>query len=198
MGNTSRTVGNMTFKIFLISLCLLIKYIASNFEENNCEGLSLSECSITPDKILETGSESPAECQLKCSSNDMCVYWRHDGSSCHLLNSEYYLDCDVISGPITADVPGCLGGAYSTTCEAILQDTCEYSGEETVLEAAPGLISDVVECEVYCEGMQEYGFDVAAFAYNDRQQFCRVYNSGYMASCSGIGAPSTAPDLGSC
>merc|ERR1711892_766425 len=169
---------------FFLSYLVVVKGAHLVQEENPCEGLTLSECNISGRKIVATSSVGAAECQQACS----------------LLNSDYWLDCDIISGLLTADVPVCLGSVAvdPSSCNSIIQETCEYSGEDPLLEAAPGIINDVVSCEVYCEGMQEFGLDVQAFAYNERDHFCKVYNSGYSAACTGVGAPDGAPAIETC
>jgi len=67
-----------------------------------------------------------------------------------------------------------------------------------VLEAGPHQISDVLECEEYCQNLADFGFDVEYFVFDAPEEICGVYTSDYSSNCVGIGGPATAPSLGEC
>merc|ERR1719348_1969030 len=165
--------------------------------KNPCEGVTVGDCTIDAEIVIGSNPFPAALCQKQCALNDLCTYWRHDGTTCYYLNSDYHQDCATFSGPVEADVLGCLA-VDQTSCNSIIRENCNYTGEVPELEAGPHQISDVFECQEYCQNLIDFEFDVAAFDFDAPAEECRVYDSSYAASCAGIGAPATAPDLDVC
>merc|ERR1711937_52219 len=164
---------------------------------NPCEGITVGACNIDAEIIVGSNPFPAALCQKQCALNDLCTYWRHDGTTCYYLNSDYHQDCATFSGPVSADVLGCLAVDQST-CYSIIEENCKYSGEDPTLEPGAHQISDVFECQEYCQNLIDFGFDVFAFDFDAPLEECRVYTSQYAANCTGIGAPATAPNLADC
>jgi len=166
-------------------------------EANPCQDVTLSDCNVEADIIVGSNPFPAALCQVQCELNDQCTYWRHDGTTCYYLNSDYHQDCATVSGPVSADVTGCLAVDQST-CSSIIKEDCTYSGEDATLEAGPHQISDVFECQEYCQNLVDFGFDVAYFDFDAPAEECKVFDSTYTAICTGIGAPASAPKLSDC
>merc|ERR1711937_56088 len=164
---------------------------------NPCEGVTVGACNIDAEIIVGSNPFPAALCQKQCALNDLCTYWRHDGTTCYYLNSDYHQDCATFSGPVSADVLGCLA-VDQTSCGSIIQENCVYTGEDSTLEPGAHQISDVFECQEYCQNLIDFGFDVFAFDFDAPLEECRVYTSEYSAECTGIGAPATAPNLDVC
>ena len=133
---------------------------------NPCEGITLSDCVIDAEIIVGSNPFPPSLCQKQCELIDTCTYWRHDGTTCYYLNSDYHQDCATFSGPVDADILSCLQVDQST-CGAIIEEECVYEGRDgkstqcraifyilaisVTLEVGPHQISDVLECEEYCQ-----------------------------------------------
>merc|ERR1719187_1479002 len=98
-----------------------------------CQDVTLGDCVMRPGTIVETNSHEPSLCQALCGLIDDCTFWRHDGTTCYYLHTNYHFDCDTIGGSIDSDIDGCLSVDYST-CEAILEDSCVYQGRQVEFE----------------------------------------------------------------
>ena len=96
---------------------------------NPCEGITLSDCVIDAEIIVGSNPFPPSLCQKQCELIDTCTYWRHDGTTCYYLNSDYHQDCATFSGPVDADILSCLQVDQST-CGAIIEEECVYEGRD--------------------------------------------------------------------
>merc|ERR1711951_215935 len=195
------TLTSSGIMIFLLSFLLRVSAQASTPGStpapNPCEEITVSDCVIDDAIIVGSNPFPAALCQKQCALNDLCTYWRHDGKTCYHLNSDSHQDCATFSGPVSADVMACLN-VDQTTCWAIIEEECTYTGEDTSLEAGPHQISDVYECQEYCQNLIDFGFDVYAFDFDAPEEECKVFDSTYTSSCLGIGAPATVPNLADC
>ena len=51
---------------------------------------------------------------------------------------------------------------------------------------------------LYLQNLIDFGFNVVAFDFDAPLEECRVFDDTYAATCAGIGAPATAPELAVC
>jgi len=171
--------------------------------ENPCQGMTVADCRIGEDNIVEQLPFDAVDCERSCEMSDNCYFWRfyQDNSmpleppQCLHLGTNYHKDCASFAGPIEGDIESCLN-TDQNTCSAYISEECQYDGERLGhLELLPGEISSIEECQAWGNMVHKYG--AAFFFYDGVTEECQMFAS-MQSSCSAIGGPETAPPLEQC
>ena len=128
---------------------LLFPLIAvAALSENPCRGMTVANCEISEDNIINRYNFNAAICESQCKRSDHCQFWRvYQNDSMELpecihLRTNYHQvrciwgqckitliqDCITFAGPIDGDINSCLDTDL-TTCSAYIEEECQYTGE---------------------------------------------------------------------
>jgi hypothetical protein len=114
--------------------------------------MTVGDCAIKTSDIVHVYSMAPEECRSTCGLLDTCRFWRSclDAETgryeCILLKSNHHMvtvpaghsltahalpcqDCLSFAGPTDGSIPDCLA-VDLTTCDAYIEETCTYRGDE--------------------------------------------------------------------
>ena len=112
-----------------------------------CQGMTVADCKIGEDNIVEQLPYNAAECEMSCKMSDNCHFWRvyqddgMDRPECLHLSTNYHKvrragwkgtpvqDCASFAGPIDGDIESCLN-TDQNTCSAYIEEECQYNGGE--------------------------------------------------------------------
>ena len=72
-------------------------------EEPACKDVTLGDCTINPDFIIQEVSGIPLEaCQEACEIYANCEIFRFDGTNCMLLSYDYRQECRNSAAPVVS------------------------------------------------------------------------------------------------
>jgi len=144
---------------FIVFAALAFSQFFSCYAENDCEGVTVGECLIPPEDVIQTIPNLFTEvqdCQFYCNALTNCELFRFDGQNCTLMTKDYRKDCQVLAGPYDKQIDKCFEIDNKFVCDLFLQEDCEYQGD-VLLEPPVGTIADPKECEELCDQFEAIG-----------------------------------------
>jgi len=131
----------------------------SCYAENDCEGVTVGECLIPPEDVIQTvkiPDFTVQDCQFYCNALTNCELFRFDGENCTVMTKDYRKDCQVLAGPFDKQIDQCFEIDNKFVCDLFLQEDCGYTGT-VLLEPPVGTIADPKECEELCDQFEALG-----------------------------------------
>merc|ERR1712106_61111 len=195
MGIVIVTVNMNTF----VRLFFWLLTLQQSAGQNPCQDMTVGDCTLDDNLILESHPYPAAICHDQCGPNDLCSFWRYDEpkNECLFLKTNYHQDCKSFAGPIEGSIEDCLAVDQST-CDAILNEDCTFAEDTRMpeLEQGPGSISSITECQELARALEVLGVDFFYFLIETEE--CRLFGSVPEYSCTATGGSPDAPPIDEC
>ena len=165
-------------------------------DEGTCGDFTVNECSISEDDLILESDGIPLDlCQLTCDTFTNCVLFRftHTNETCQLINKDFRQNCQVVGGDRSGDLGACLNSDLNG-CNAFIEESCVYGGEDLAFSPPDGELSNPYECENLCKAYEALGCNYWVYSVSDLS--CRLITSGEK-KCEVISGPQ-APSLDEC
>jgi len=122
--------------------------------KNQCEGVTFGECSLSNSIILfgPYKVNTIQQCYDDCKGSKDCRFYRYERQTknCTHLSNQYANLCNIMAGPMDKIATECLFLDNDQTCDAEVEEDCEYDGE-VLLPFRPGAIAEPDECQKRCK-----------------------------------------------
>jgi len=195
MGTVLTNAGMAMLALLLFTLAVV------TLGEDPCKGMTVADCEISEDNIVNRYNFNAAICESQCKRSDHCHFWRvYQNESMQLpeclhLSTNYHQDCTTFAGPVDGDIDACLDTDLST-CSAYIGEECQYVGERLEgLEPPAGDVSSISDCQEWGKEVQSLGAEF--FYFSGVTEECQMFAS-IQSSCSATGGPAAAPPLEEC
>jgi len=184
----------------LFLVLVMFSFCRCKAEENPCQDMTLADCRLGEDNIINKYPFGAQVCRSLCQKSDICSFWRvlntENGPECLLLRTDYHQDCKTFSGPTLGSIQDCMSVDLAT-CWAYIWEECTYTGDRlSEFEPLPHDVSSVGECQEWAEILPP-SVNATYFAYLSQNEECRIYSS-LEASCLAVGGPESAPPIDQC
>merc|ERR1719195_953060 len=137
---------------------VFLSLVSLSSGKNPCKDITIGDCPILDDSVVGKHPYGRDVCHLLCTKDDACLFWRHDRTSegtkdeCIFFSTDYHQDCETVAGPANAHIDQCQNNVNMTSCDAVLLEDCDYSGERlNALEFEPGHTSSIDECQLVAQ-----------------------------------------------
>jgi len=190
-----------TPRMAMLTVLLFTLKTVVALSENPCRGMTVANCEISEDNIINRYNFNAAICESQCKRSDHCQFWRvYQNESMELLEcihlrTNYHQDCITFAGPIDGNINSCLDTDL-TTCSAYIEEECQYTGERLYgLEPPPEDVSSIHDCQEWAKEVESLGAE--NFYFSGVTEECQIF-ADMQSSCYAIGGPATAPPLEEC
>jgi len=148
---------NITSTLIFFAVLAFSPFL-SCYAENDCEGVTVGECLIPPEDVIQTVNifTEVQDCQFYCNALTNCELFRFDGQNCTVMTKDYRKDCQVVAGPFDKQIDKCFEIDNKYVCDLFLPEDCGYTGN-ILLEPPVGTIADPKECEELCDQFEAIG-----------------------------------------
>merc|ERR1711862_66842 len=108
MGTLGRNTMNKTSTLIVLALVAFSQFFGCH-AENDCEGVTVGECLIPPEDVIQTVNifTEVQDCQFYCNALTNCELFRFDGQNCTIMTKDYRKDCQVVAGPFDKLINEC-------------------------------------------------------------------------------------------
>jgi len=178
-------------KALIVFAVLAFSQFFSCHAENDCEGVTVGECSPDEADFILTVDifTDVRDCQFYCGALTNCELFRFDGQNCTLLTKDYRKDCQVVAGPFDKQIDQCFQIDNKYVCDLFLQEDCGYTGG-VLLEPPVGTIADPKECEQLCDQFEGLGCKYWVFSNTAKLCSLRISESRDCKTWAGPRSPS--------
>ena len=82
-------------KVFTLTTLILLPWAITAQEEDLCTGMTLSQCTIAEDNIVDRYPFPATICEVQCKKSDNCGFWRvyqnssMEGPECIHFGTDY-------------------------------------------------------------------------------------------------------------
>jgi len=163
---------NKTSTLIVLTLVAFSQFLGCH-AENDCEGVTVGECLIPPEDVIQTVDifTEVEDCQFYCNALTNCELFRFDGQNCTIMTKDYRKDCQIVAGPFDKLISKCFEIDDKQVCDLFIQEDCGYTGE-VLLEPPVGTIADPQECEELCDQFTALG--CTYWVYSQTEKKCSL------------------------
>jgi len=180
---------NKTSTLIVLALVAFSQFF-SGHAENDCENVTVGECLIPPEDVIQTINifTEVEDCQFYCNALTNCELFRFDGQNCTIMTKDYRKDCQVVAAPFDKLIDECFEIDNKLVCDLFLQEDCGYTGE-ILLEPPVGTIADPQECEELCNQFNALGCKYWIFSQTEKKCSLRTAQDRDCKTWGGPRAP---------
>jgi len=189
MGTLRRSTMNKTSTLIVLALVAISQFFGGH-AENDCENVTVGECLIPPEDVIQTIDifTEVEDCQFYCNALTNCELFRFDGQNCTIMTKDYRKDCQVVAAPFDKLIDECFEIDNKLVCDLFLQEDCGYTGE-VLLEPPVGTIADPQECEELCNQFNALGCKYWIFSQTEKKCSLRTAQDRDCKTWGGPRAP---------
>jgi hypothetical protein len=175
-------------------LGLLLAFAGSSLA-STCGDFTVGQCSPDMDEQIDMYEQIPEApmCQLLCTIQEGCNYFRHSMSSkqCELYHYRFLSSCNLIAGPDMPDIDDC-SEPETPNCDSFISENCDYSTDKKLEKDS---ITDAHACQ---ELLQTLGsiYSAVYFSFDSVAQHCVLYGS-VERNCDILSGP-VSPSIAEC
>jgi len=156
--------------------------------ENQCKDVTVGGCDFEHN-ILKAAEPADTDnlCNILCGTYAGCRYWRFDRQKelCHFYKEEYRnLKCNTRAGPWGKKASTCLIQSNNNPCDSVLDEDCEYDGEE--LANTKGQVPTADACQYACQVRAKYGCKY--WIYHTKEANC-ILKKSVSKNCTFVSSP---------
>ena len=182
--------------VYLGGVILGCGLLVTGQQQGTCDDFTVDNCMVSSEDIIQEIPGFPEDTSQKtCDAYTNCVLFRYQQSNqvCQLINKDFRQNCQQVGGGREGNLEDCLNSDLNG-CNAFIEESCTFIGDQLVFSPPDGEISNPYECEALCQVFETLGcnywiYDISALS-------CRLMTSG-SRTCDTMSGPQ-APPIDTC